>query len=87
VENQLARALVGGEFRPGDRVTADADLTSGTLVFSTDGATVVGEAGRRDARRRSDEDMAAVGGRGDPEASPLDLPPTRRKRDDGELVN
>ena len=87
VENQLARALVAGEFRPGDRVTADADLTSGTLVFSTEAATVVGEAGRRDARRRPDDELAAVGGRGDSPASPLDLPPTRRKRDDGELVN
>ena len=28
-------------FRPGDRITADADLVSGTLVFSTEGATVV----------------------------------------------
>jgi ATP-dependent Clp protease ATP-binding subunit ClpA len=87
VENQLARALVSGEFRPGDRMTADADLTSGTLVFSTEDATVVGEAGRRDARRRPDEDLAAVGGRGDRQASRLDLPPTRPKRDDGELVN
>jgi ATP-dependent Clp protease ATP-binding subunit ClpA len=87
VENQLARALVGGEFRSGDRVSADADLTSGTLVFSTEGATVVGEAGRRDARGRSDEDLAAVGGRDEGPTSPLDLPPTRRKRDDGELVN
>jgi ATP-dependent Clp protease ATP-binding subunit ClpA len=85
VENQLARSLVAGEFRPGDRVTADADLVSGTLVFSSEGATVVGEPGRRDARQRDDE-LASVGGRGSP-ASPLDLPPTRPKRDDGELVN
>ena len=89
VENQLARALVAGEFRPGDRVTADADLTSGTLVFSSEGATVVGEAGRRDARRREDDEPVAAGrrGRGRSSASPLDLPPTRPKRDDGELVN
>ena len=86
VENPLARALVAGEFRPGERVTADADLVSGTLVFSSEGATVVGESGRRDARRRSDEELAGVGGRGDA-TSPLDLPSTRRKRDDGELVN
>src|SRR5687767_5529847 len=89
VENQLARALVAGEFRPGDRVTADADLASGTLVFSTEDATVVGEAGRRDARRRDDDEPVAVGGRGRARsaASPLDLPPTRPTRDDGELVN
>ncbi len=41
VENPLARALVAGQFRPGDRVTADADLASGTILFSTEGATVV----------------------------------------------
>ena len=80
VENPLARALVAGEFRPGDRVTADADLASGTLVFSTEGATVVGEAGRRDARRRADDDLVAGRRRrGDGAASPLDLPPTRRQ--------
>ena len=85
VENQLARALVSGEFRPGDRVTADADLVPGTLVFSTEDATVVSDGGRRDART-SDQDPvgAAVGDR---PGSPLDLPPTRKKRDDGELVN
>jgi len=87
VENQLARALVSGEFRPGDRVQADADLVSGTLVFSSEGATVIGDAGRQDARRRSDDELASVGGRGGPSTSPLDLPATRRKRDDGELVN
>ena len=85
VENPLARALVSGEFRPGERVTADADLASGSLVFSSDGATVVGDAGRRDARRGPDDELAPVGGGGP--ASPLDLPPTRRKRGDGELVN
>ena len=54
VENPLARALVSGEFKPGDRITADADLGSGTIVFSTEGATVVTEGGsRRDARRRA----------------------------------
>jgi ATP-dependent Clp protease ATP-binding subunit ClpA len=86
VENQLARALVSGEFRPGERITADADLASGTLVFSSEGATVVGEANRRDARQRPDEKLAGVGGRRD-RSSPLDLPPTRPTRDDGELVN
>ncbi|MGP1675146.1 MAG: AAA family ATPase, partial [Candidatus Limnocylindrales bacterium] len=85
VENQLARALVGGDFRPGDRVTADADLVSGTLVFSTEGATVVAEGGRRDARTRDRDAVGAAAG--DRPDSPLDLPPTSRKRDDGELVN
>ena len=85
VENQLARALVSGEFRPGDRVTADADLGSGTLVFSTVDATVVSDGGRRDARTRDQEPVGATAG--DRPGSPLDLPPTRRKRDDGELVN
>ena len=35
VENPLARAIVAGEFKPGDKVVADADHVSGTLVFST----------------------------------------------------
>ena len=86
VENQLARALVAGEFKPGDRITADADLVSGTLVFSTEGATVVASGTRRDARSGSAEEAVGAGARSAP-ASPLDLPPTRRPRDDGELVN
>jgi hypothetical protein len=53
VENPLARAVVAGEFRPGDRVTADADLVNGTLVFSTGATTVVSEGGaKRDTRTR-----------------------------------
>jgi ATP-dependent Clp protease ATP-binding subunit ClpA len=53
VENPLARAIVAGEFRPGDHVVADADLVSGTLVFSTQSATVVTEGvAKRDARSR-----------------------------------
>ncbi len=89
VENPLARALVAGEFRPGDRVTADADLVSGTLVFSSEGATVVADSTRRDARGTPAEEAAVgAGARGGRSGSPLDLPPTRRtKRDDGELVN
>ena len=59
----------------------------GTLVFSTEGATVVTEGGsRRDARSRAGA-RNGDGGDDAPEASPLDLPPTRRKRPDGELVN
>jgi ATP-dependent Clp protease ATP-binding subunit ClpC len=84
LENPLARSLVAGEFKPGDTVMVDADITSGTLVLSTAEATVVTErAGRRDARTRSADEPEAVGaGAG----SPLDLPPTRPKRDGG-LVN
>jgi ATP-dependent Clp protease ATP-binding subunit ClpA len=92
VENPLARALVSGQFRPGDRITADADLGSGTIVFSTEGATVVSDGGgRRDARARSDDSPEAVGqagaARGGRRQNPLDLPPTERKRGDGELIN
>jgi hypothetical protein len=89
MENPLARALVAGEFKAGDRITADADVASGLLVFSTDGATVVADGSRRDARSSGPGDEAApagVGGRAG-RTSPLDLPPTRPKRDDGELVN
>jgi ATP-dependent Clp protease ATP-binding subunit ClpA len=87
VENPLARAIVAGEFRPGDRITADADPVSGTLLFSSEGATVVADQTRRDARGTlADEAVGAGAGRGGP-TSPLDLPPTRRKRGDGELVN
>ena len=49
VENPLARAIVAGEFKPGDRITADADRVTGTLVFSTETATVVTEARARSA--------------------------------------
>jgi ATP-dependent Clp protease ATP-binding subunit ClpB len=53
VENPLARALLQGEFSPGDRITMDADPVSGTLVFSSEGSTVVADAGeRRDARAK-----------------------------------
>jgi len=59
VENPLARAIVAGEFRAGDSVTADADLVNGTLVFSTGSATVVSEGGSaRDARARQVDPMA-----------------------------
>ncbi|MFL5685885.1 MAG: ATP-dependent chaperone ClpB [Chloroflexota bacterium] len=87
VENPLARAIVAGEFRPGDRITADADLESGTLVFSSEGTTVVTDATRRDARSTPADDAAVGAATGSRPGSPLDLPPTRRKRGDGELVN
>jgi ATP-dependent Clp protease ATP-binding subunit ClpC len=82
VENPLARAIVAGEFRSGD-------LVSGTVVFSTEGATVVTDPTRRDARSTPVDEAvgAGTGGRGGRRTSPLDLPPTSRKRDDGELVN
>jgi len=82
VENPLARALVAGEFRPGDRITADADLGSGTIVFSSEGATVVTDGSkRRDARAPVGATADATG------TSPLDLPPTERKRPNRDLVN
>ncbi len=78
VENPLARALLSGEIRPGDTIVADADPVSGTLIFTTAGATVVSDgSARRDAR-------TSLGGRNGPN---LDLPPTAPKRPDGELVN
>ncbi|HYY08672.1 MAG TPA: ATP-dependent chaperone ClpB, partial [Actinomycetota bacterium] len=53
VENPFARALLQGTFKPGDTVIADADPTTGTIVFSAGDRTVVTEAGdRRDARAR-----------------------------------
>ncbi len=93
VENPLARALLRGDFRPGESISVDADPVSGTLVFTGSGATVVAEASeRRDARSASREDELAVAAaerRGTPAV--LDLPPTKppRKRDDdgGPLVN
>ena len=89
VENPLARALVSGEFKAGDRITADADLASGTIVFSTDGATVVTEGGsRRDARRRpGSDDATPVGAGSGRKTGRFDLPSTEQKRGDGDLVN
>jgi ATP-dependent Clp protease ATP-binding subunit ClpC len=95
VENPLARALVSGEFRPGDQIVADADAIGGTLIFSTTGATVVAEAGdRRDARAsREEREAAATGarsGRGRRKDSVLDLPPTEdggTPPDGGSLLN
>jgi ATP-dependent Clp protease ATP-binding subunit ClpB len=94
VENPLARALLKGEFAPGDTIKVDADPVGGTLVFSTERATVVADAGaRRDARRRSDDEgseavAAGVGGR---RRSAFDVPDIdekpKRDRDGGELVN
>jgi ATP-dependent Clp protease ATP-binding subunit ClpB len=86
VENPFARALVAGEFKPGDRVVADADAIGGTLLFRTATATVVADAARRDAR-------SAGAGRGR-EAAPagrrssgLWVPGGEPSDDGGELVN
>ena len=90
VENQLARALVAGDFKPGDTVSADADLSSASLVFSTAGATVVGDGGRRDARTRTTETRASAGaGVSRRSGGAFDLPDIgdRRSDDDGELLN
>ena len=62
VENPFARALLSGSFKPGDRIVADADPVSGTLVFSSESSTVVADASdRRDAR--VDEPRAGRRGR------------------------
>jgi ATP-dependent Clp protease ATP-binding subunit ClpB len=67
VENQLARALLQGQFRAGSRITVDADVLGGTLVFSSDGTTVVTDAGsRRDARAGTAPVGAAAGSAGGP---------------------
>jgi hypothetical protein len=88
VENPFARALVAGEFRTGDRIVADADAIGGTLVFSTRDATVVTDAAdRRDARTSPGEPAAAPAGAGGRRRSPLELPPTRKDGDGGELLN
>ena len=89
VENPLARALLRGEFRSGDRIVADADVIGGTIVFSTDRSTVAVEVGeRRDARVASPTGAVAGGRRGH---SALDLPDIDGgrppDRDDGELLN
>jgi ATP-dependent Clp protease ATP-binding subunit ClpA len=90
VENPLARALLKGEFAPGDTIKVDADPVAGTLLFSTERSTVVAEAGnRRDARSRSDEAVPA-GSRRRASKTVLDLPDldeAKPDRDGGELVN
>jgi ATP-dependent Clp protease ATP-binding subunit ClpB len=88
VENPLARALVAGRFKPGDRIAADADIGGGMLVFSTDSASVAVESGeRRDARAAAGEPTGAGSGSA---GAILDLPAAdgpRKPRDGGELVN
>ena len=62
VENPFARALLGGTFRPGDVVTADADPVSGALVFSSASDSMTVDAGdRRDARGSAANREAGTG--------------------------
>ncbi len=84
VENPLARALIEGRFKPGQTVALDADPSGATLVFTSDGESVVSEPGtRRDARRRGDESVGAgAGGRGRGPAV-LDVPETNPSDRDG----
>jgi ATP-dependent Clp protease ATP-binding subunit ClpA len=85
VENPLARALLKSEFRPGDRVTADADPVGGTLVFSSAGRTVVaGAAERRDARPGGAGEPAPAGPRRRGGSTVLDLPGTGTGRPNGD---
>jgi ATP-dependent Clp protease ATP-binding subunit ClpA len=86
VENPLARALLRGEFKPGDAINVDADQVSGTLVFTSGDATVVADASdRRDARsgERADQRSGSA-----PAQSILDLPSARRTGgDEGPRLN
>jgi ATP-dependent Clp protease ATP-binding subunit ClpA len=88
-ENPLARALLRGEFKPGDQIKVDADPVSGTLVFSTEGSTVVAESGRRrDARAAEAEPELAAAGARRGRKSVLDVPDIdEATREPGDLVN
>ncbi len=83
LENPFAKALLEGRFAPGDRIVADADIVGGTLVFTTDRATIVTEASeRRDARGSSKgAEPVAAGGR--KRAKPTDLPPIEEPSTNG----
>jgi hypothetical protein len=89
VENQLARALIEGRFKPGQTVIVDTDPVGSALVFTADGESVVADAGtRRDARRRAEEEpteavsAGAGAGGGKRRRSVLDLPDTDPDRGD-----
>ncbi|MBA2556450.1 MAG: AAA family ATPase, partial [Chloroflexi bacterium] len=85
VENPLARALLEGRFPPGSRIVTDADPLSGTLLFSSDGETVVAAAGeRRDARSADREDGPDAGRVAVGTHPGADRP---RRNGDGELLN
>ena len=76
VENQLARALLQGQFLPGSTITVDADPVSGTLIFASNGSTFVAEArDRRDARVGTG---AGVPSAGNGETSPAEKRSTER---------
>jgi ATP-dependent Clp protease ATP-binding subunit ClpB len=84
VENPLARALLRGEFAPGDAIAVDADPVSGTLVFTSSNATVVADASDRRDARGTDDQRAGLA----PAPSVLDLPSTRKKNgDEGPRLN
>ncbi len=89
VENALAKALIEGSFKPGQSITVDADPLGTTLVFSSGGETIVGDAAeRRDARRGAGDEAgeavgAAAGGGRRRRRSPLDLPDADPDRGDG----
>ncbi len=87
VENPLAKALIEGRFKRGQTISVDADPVGTTLLFSTDGESLVADAGeRRDARRPSgdDEAVGTTAGRGrGRRTSVLDLPDTEPDRGNG----
>ncbi len=87
VENPFARALIEGRFKPGDHVVADADPVGSTIVFSSEGATVVADAAeRRDARATEGKEPVSSGAKRG--RSVLDLPEASPRKRDGEgLVN
>ena len=94
VENPLARELIAGRFRAGDRIVADADLAGGTLLFSTEHSTVaVDAAAQRDARgagRAGTDTRSGGAANRTRQHSSLDLPDAtepKGPRDGGELVN
>ena len=75
VENPFARALLQGQFKPGDRIAGDADVIGGTIVFSTGDQAVAVESGeRRDARAPAGAGAGRGGRGGGGGGSPLDLP-------------
>jgi ATP-dependent Clp protease ATP-binding subunit ClpB len=83
VENSFARALLQGQFKPGDRIVGDADVIGGTIVFSAGDSTVAVDASeRRDARGAGAQTPVGAGaGAGKGRGSPLDLPDIEAKPD------
>ena len=87
VENPLARALVAGRVqarRPGRPPTRTSGRGRSCSRPTTRRSSPTAVAGTPDRDPATDAGRAPGPARG---PSPLDLPPTRRKRDDGELVN